>query len=1628
MLNLYKPSLWRIYCIFLILIFSSFHLKAQNYPVSDYDPNLQQVIAFPGAEGFGKYVTGGRGGQIVKVTNLNDSGPGSLRWALEEVRGPRIVVFEVSGNIQLKSILNLRSSNVTIAGQTAPGDGITLTNYPLRILNLENIIIRYIRFRKGDLSGEQNDSFEARGVSDMIIDHCSFSWGTDETCSLYDLKNATIQNSIIAEGLNNSIHQNGEHGYGSLFGGNNISFFQNLMAHFLYRMPSLIAPNTGNVLIDLRNNIFYNWSLRSTDNGPGTNTNLFNNYYKPGPASFNSGVHTPINYLWPTGSNYGKFYLEGNKLVGNSKVEVDQWSGVRLENTKNTDRYLENLKNKDSNGKLVPFPVPIEIYSINRSADDAYESVLAFAGANLFRDAVDQRIINETKNGTNTFKGSKTGLLGIIDSQKDVGGWPKLNSLPALKDTDQDGMPDDWELANNLDPLKSNDREYNLSPYYTDIEVYINELVQEQINKEYPNTTQVSLTLPNNNETVSPLEVSFSWNPIVNASHYQLQVSKSSDFNSNIITLNNVKNFSVVYPQLDINSTYYWRVRAITKTVSSPYSSVRSFKTNNLNSVPGRTILLNPANGSENISLEEILTWAKVPNAKEYQVQISTTSDFSSNVINQSGITLQNLKSPKLQENKKYFWRVRARNDSGIGSYSPAGSFNTVDLGITPSMVIPIRPTNDVLVNPLKIRLEWESNPSAESYIIQISNSNTFTSYVVHQLNIKDTFLEIPNLDSGKRYYWKVVAVNRSGNGPFSPSHNTFFTKNFTQKPDQIKLISPEDDSNLFSTSISFTWQEDPIAQNYTFQLSTSPEFTSFVTNISNLTKTTQTVSNLKTNTQYFWRVFASNEAGTSPSSAVRKIRSATYSGIPAATSLVSPINNSTLGFSDVILVWENQPNTENYRLEISEQLNFSSLAFSRNSIKGTRFTVTSLNPNKTYYWRVRTSNPAGNGGYTAVWSFSTVNQDVNLIPPALVSPNSADHINGQAVSLSWQPVPEADGYEVQVAENINFSNISFGQINLTGTNFAVQGLTKNVAYFWRVRAKLQGIHSAWSEIRNFSTGNDDNNPLLNNGLVGYWPMDEGSGNRMMDQSGKGNHATIVDANGVSWKKGVVDKAISLNGNSGRLGRVSHNNSLAIPKALTISAWVKPSDLGRNSIISKADSDGNGFELWLDLDGQIEFRLNRGRNGSAYRIRSDFNYSNQVGKWFHVAATFDGNNSIIYINGKEDISRTYGSFGIGTNSGNLVIGAIGNVQRFRGEMDELRLYERALNEFEIPLLMGEQASSPAPSQTLSENLVGHWKMDEGSGNILIDHSGKSNDATLITKRGVSWLAGVEGLALNLDGGTGRYGKVDHNSSLEINDEVAIAAWVKPSALGRNTIISKTDGNGFELWLDIDGQVEFRLNRGNDGSNYRLRSNFNYSNHINKWIHVAATFDGNTCKILINGTEDISKTYPTFTIGTQSGDLIIGALGTIQRFQGSLDDLRLYNRAITNNEVQSFSVGKEYFRFSELEQKKGDSENQIGTDQSILIDQMIAKEKFLTSPLLYPNPVERTINIASLWTKEGKLSIFVYSMTGKLVLQEEVEAFEKSLSIPIEHLGINPGNYLLIIQDLNHRQIFKFIKK
>ena len=511
---------------------------------------LAQAPAFPGAEGHGRYVTGGRGGKVIHVTNLNDKGTGSFRAAVTG-NSKKIIVFDVAGVIPLASDLTI-GSNTTILGQTAPSPGITLRYYTVR--PEDNCIIRFIRLRRGQ-EKDINDGADAtwqRNKTGIIFDHCSFSWSIDEVASFYDNNNFTMQWCTVAESLTNPGHSKGAHGYGGIWGGKLASFHHNFVGHLMNRGPRFNGARYGwtgytsnkdydtykweNPVqaenVDFRNCVMYNAQGTCYGGPGGGQINIVNNYYKAGPShSLKSKTLNGIKVSVSSGKERGsqdritqvtvsnsgnsdkkhpeyyemtsRYFISGNttETTKGTITKNQDWKGVVYDKgtyTYNGERYSADKKNFYGDAVAhqtidgvscvkikMDNPAPTGEVTTH-SAAEAFSKVLAYGGASLYRDEIDARYMEEAKTGTAQYKGSITNSPGIIDKVSDVNGYTESTfgtaSRPADFDTDKDGIPDAWELANGLNPNDDSDAlTYSLDGkgYYTNLEVYANSLVED---------------------------------------------------------------------------------------------------------------------------------------------------------------------------------------------------------------------------------------------------------------------------------------------------------------------------------------------------------------------------------------------------------------------------------------------------------------------------------------------------------------------------------------------------------------------------------------------------------------------------------------------------------------------------------------------------------------------------------------------------------------------------------------------------------------------------------------------------------------------------------------------------------------------------------------------------------------------------------------------------------------------------------------------------------------------------------------------------------------------------------------------------------------------------------------------
>ena len=475
-------------CKYILLAFVPCFLSACNQPEQpdkpSIDSNPELVAACQHIEGGGAAVTGGDGGAIYRVTRLDDSldpntglpQAGTLRYAVNQT-GVRRVLFMVAGTIHLTSELRIKTGSITIDGQSAPGDGICIADYPL-VINADNVIVRFLRVRLGQVGmqqkGEDYDAVSVNNGTGIVIDHCSCSWSIDECVSCYSNENFTLQYCFITESLRNAGHPKGAHGYGGIWGGTNASFHHNLLAHHDSRNPRFdhdYVDANHNGPIDFVNNVVYNWGGNSayggegsTKGGGGRHINFVNNYFKPGPST-KSSVQTRLVDPWTSCSNCTdacggsvtapKIYLSGNKMTRSAEVTSDNWKG--------------STKTQSVAGVSTRWTDGLTALKTEQTAEEVYETVLTKAGCSLHRDAVDERIVNEVRNGSGK----------IIDKPSDVGGWPDLQSGTRETDTDYDGIPDAWETEFKLDPNDPLDaRATTLVTGFTNLEVYLRHLVR----------------------------------------------------------------------------------------------------------------------------------------------------------------------------------------------------------------------------------------------------------------------------------------------------------------------------------------------------------------------------------------------------------------------------------------------------------------------------------------------------------------------------------------------------------------------------------------------------------------------------------------------------------------------------------------------------------------------------------------------------------------------------------------------------------------------------------------------------------------------------------------------------------------------------------------------------------------------------------------------------------------------------------------------------------------------------------------------------------------------------------------------------------------------------------------------
>ncbi|WP_418037497.1 pectinesterase family protein [Paenibacillus xylanilyticus] len=826
--------------------------------VAAEDEATPLLPAFPGAEGGGKYVTGGRGGTVYEVTTLADSGPGSLRDAVSH--SDTTVVFRVGGTIHLESPLAITGSNITIAGQTAPGEGITVSDY-WTTFQADNIIVRHMRFRLGDKHPSEDDVFGGRYHKNIIIDHSSFTWSVDEVLSMYANENTTVQWSVIAESMLMTTHQKGRHGYAGIWGGNNTSFHHNIIAHNVSRNPRFAGAPGFNT--ESYNNIVYNWGFFSAYGGEEGNYNLMNNYYKYGPNTYLNARDQIFLDVGPD----TRLHVSGNVVDGYPDVTADNWLGVG------------ELANPDS--KLLS-PVQMANPASMDDAETAYEQVLAKAGASLpRRDAIDARIVNDVKNRTGQH----------INSQKEVGGYLEFEETTStLVDSDHDGIPDEWEISMGLDPNDPADRNDTHESGYTYLEVYLNSItgngsINPTVDIQSPDnhtiqtegsSVEITASASDVDGSIAKVEFyqndvklgeadtapyTFTWENVQDGTHYltarAIDDSGTSTQSNNVTVhvhkMNSIApwsstdigepgiaghtqlggsdtdvtvksagdisgetdHFHYAYQTLEGNGEIVARVNQVTATDDGAEAGVMIRSSLDASSPFIAAMVTYVKGGQQAVSLVRDGAGNQVVHQEKgsmvtlpYWVKLVRLGDQVTSLVSKDGNDWSVIHSQSFPAIDPVYIGLAAdasKPDDEVDKLNTS-VFSNASVQELPAD-FPTAPTELVAEPGLKsIHLQWDEVQSVDSYVIYRAEIPG-GPYSLQQEGITTTSYTDPNLTVGKSYYYTVKAKNNHGTSFYSNEASAVAEG----EPETIYYLEDDfEDIEINTTPASYTVQPDP--------------------------------------------------------------------------------------------------------------------------------------------------------------------------------------------------------------------------------------------------------------------------------------------------------------------------------------------------------------------------------------------------------------------------------------------------------------------------------------------------------------------------------------------------------------------------------------------------------------------------------------------------------------------------------------------------------------------------------------------------------------------------------------------------------------------------------------------------
>ncbi|MFC5270244.1 LamG-like jellyroll fold domain-containing protein [Adhaeribacter terreus] len=797
------------------------------------------------------------------------------------------------------------------------------------------------------------------------------------------------------------------------------------------------------------------------------------------------------------------------------------------------------------------------------------------------------------------------------------------------------------------------------------------------------------LDLPANATAGVALPAVLSWNAVLNAATYRVQVATSSGFGTIISDVSNITTLNSSPSGLNYSTQYYWRVRAVNSSGTSSWSASRSFTTMSI-PMPVAPVLVAPVNLATGVSNPPALSWNAGDYAESYQFQVATTADFIATVADINNITTLSRSVSGLNWSTQYFWRVRTVNSSGVSNWSEVRSFTTMPIPIpaAPTLASPSNGASGVAYSPT---LSWNSVTNAETYQMQLATTADFTNLITDTSNLTTLSTVVPALAYSTQYFWRVRATNSSGSGNWSIVRS-FTTVAPPPVPGTVSLSSPSSGSTGVAVSRNFSWKAASNAYYYQLQFSTVSNFATIFKDTSSITTLSVPISGLTYSTKFYWRVRAINTTGAGSWSSVRNFTTVAVPA-PAAPILNLPVNAATAVVLPAALSWNAVLNAESYQVQVATSSGFSNLVYNVSNITTTNTSVTGLDFSTQYFWRVRATNASGTSSWSAVRSFST--EAISLPgPPTLASPANNATAVLTPVGLSWNAGPYGESYQVQVATSTNFLTPSFDVNDITTLNTSVAGLAYYTLYYWRVRTNNASGVSTWSATWSFTTGSQ---PAT---LVGHWEMEETSGTTLNDASSFNNHASTVG--NPTKVAGVYGQALQLNG-SNQYATVPSSASLNASNAVTLAAWIKPEQTGSAQVILKKGVTGSadGYELSLTSTSKIMFRYNQVSSGDTYRLLATTLHPTNGNTWMHIAATFDGTTMKIYVDGSLDKTMTLSSPpAINSNNLPLAIGAqsTGN-NRFKGAIDDPRVYNVALSAADINALATMPTFRPVPNAT-----------------------------------------------------------------------------------------------------------------------------------------------------------------------------------------------------------------------------------------------------------------------------------------------------------------------------------------